>query len=82
MSGAALCALTGPEWERAVMLFGIFMQLLKLCGALIVRSPNNFLMVPLGDRLIIYPTIIQLLRVLIRTLSNINFQSLISIGNR
>ncbi len=31
---AALCAMTGPEWESAVRLFVIFPQLLKLCGAI------------------------------------------------
>ena len=31
---AALRAMTGPEGESAVMLFGIVMQLLKLCGAI------------------------------------------------
>ncbi|MEI6138456.1 MAG: hypothetical protein WCP85_04290 [Mariniphaga sp.] len=31
---AALRAMTGPEGESAVMLFGIFIQLLKLCGAI------------------------------------------------
>ena len=43
----ALRAMTGSEGESAVMLFGIFMQILKFCGALIVHSPNNFLIAPL-----------------------------------
>ena len=31
---AALRAMTGPKGESAVMLFGILMQLLELCGAI------------------------------------------------
>jgi len=31
---AELRAMTGRERESAVMLFGFFMQLLKLCGAI------------------------------------------------
>ena len=34
MIQAALRAMTGPEEESAVMLFDIFIQLLKLCGAI------------------------------------------------
>ena len=32
--GAALRAMTGPEWESAVMLFVIFIQLLKHSGVI------------------------------------------------
>ncbi len=31
---SALRAMTDPKGERAVILFGIFIQLLKLCGAI------------------------------------------------
>ena len=31
---AALRAMTGPGGESAVILFGIFMQLLEICGAI------------------------------------------------
>jgi hypothetical protein len=51
---APLRSMTGSEGESAVMLFGIFMQLLKFCGALIVHSPNNFQIAPLVDGLIFY----------------------------
>ena len=34
LSSSALRAMTGPEWESAVMLFGFFIQLLKFCGAI------------------------------------------------
>ncbi|MEI6141373.1 MAG: hypothetical protein WCP85_19035 [Mariniphaga sp.] len=34
MDFAALRAMTGLEGESAVILFGFFMQLLKLCGAI------------------------------------------------
>jgi len=55
---AAFRAMTGSKWDLAVMLFGIFPQLLKFCGALIVHSTNNFLIAPLVDGLSIYPTIL------------------------
>ena len=35
LSNFALRAMTGHEGESAVMLFGIFIQLLKLCGAIL-----------------------------------------------
>ena len=38
---AELRAMTGRERESAVMLFGFFMQLLKLCGAI-----QNFVSFP------------------------------------
>jgi hypothetical protein len=47
---AALRAMIGPEGESAVMLFWIFIRPLKFCGALIVHSPNNFLIAPLVMR--------------------------------
>ena len=55
---AALRAMTGHEGESEVILFVIFPELLMLCGAWIIRYPNNFLISPLVDRLIIYSTII------------------------
>ena len=55
---AALRAMTGSEGESAVMLFGIFLQLLKFCGAWIVHSPNNFLIAPPMCGLSIYSTIL------------------------
>ena len=55
---AAFRAMTGSKWDLAVMLFGIFIQLLKLCGAMIVSSPNNFLIAPLVDGLSVYSTIL------------------------
>ena len=55
---AALHAITGHEGESEVILFVIFPELLMLCGAWIIRYPNNFLISPLVDRLIIYSTII------------------------
>ena len=53
---AALRAMTDLEGESTVMLFGIFIQLFKFCGAMIVHSPNNFLIAPPMCRLILYST--------------------------
>ena len=72
----ALRAMTGHGGESATMLFGTIMQLLKLCGAIHkfdhrstfalrridLSQPNNYLIAPLVDGLIICPIIISLLR--------------------
>ena len=55
---SAIRAMTGLELECDAILFVIFPELLMLCGAWIIRYPNNFLISPLVDRLIIYSTII------------------------
>ena len=56
LSSAALREMTGPEGESAVMLFGIFKQLLKFCDALIIHSFNIFLIAPLVHGLSIFST--------------------------
>ena len=60
--------MTGPEGESAIMLFVVFLQLLKLCGAIhnfghpftfvLLHALNNFLIAPLALVLIVYSTIL------------------------